>query len=140
MSNKINKKAFLIDDEGETSKSAALLSEQGYDVHVLSSTSALQKFINVELSQEDTNNYKSEDCIKIIENFETLTNREKEVTGHLVLGEGESTNKAIAKLMNISHRTVEEYRASAMRKMNSRSLKELITKAIDCKLFNEDRR
>ena len=51
----------------------------------------------------------------------------------LVYG-GDSTAKQIAKELNISHRTVEGYRAAALNKMEVSSSKELITRMIACKL------
>jgi len=63
-----------------------------------------------------------------------LTKREKQVAEYLVYGKGETTNKIIAKKLNISHRTVEEYRATVMKKMGAKSLNELIVTIIVCKL------
>jgi len=73
-------------------------------------------------------------CSEALKKFETLTKREKQVAEYLVYGKGETTNKIIAKKLNISHRTVEEYRATVMKKMGAKSLNELIVTIIVCKL------
>ena len=46
-------------------------------------------------------------------------------------------NETHFKKMNISYRTVEEYRAEAMKKMQAKNLKELITMVIICKLHKD---
>lgn len=52
-----------------------------------------------------------------------LTSRERQVVGMVVEG---NSNKQIAYVLNISQRTVETHRASAMRKVGARTLSELI--------------
>ena len=52
-----------------------------------------------------------------------LTSRERQVVGLVVEG---NSNKQIAYVLNISQRTVETHRASAMRKVGARTLSELI--------------
>lgn len=86
------------------------------------------------LQQDQLNRRIGLNCPEIIKRFDTLTNREKEVVEYLVYGEDESTNKAIAKKLDISYRTVEEYRSQAMKKLQANNLKELITMVIVCKL------
>lgn len=73
-------------------------------------------------------------CPEVIRRYMTLSTREKEVVELLVYGDNEHTNKLIAQKMNISHRTVEEYRAQAMNKLEAASLRELVTMVIVCKL------
>jgi FixJ family two-component response regulator len=51
--------------------------------------------------------------------FEQLTPRERDVLGHVVTG---LMKKQIAPLLGVSEITVKVHRASAMRKMNARSL------------------
>jgi two-component system, chemotaxis family, CheB/CheR fusion protein len=53
----------------------------------------------------------------------SLTSRERQVVGMVVEG---NSNKQIAYVLNISQRTVETHRASAMRKVGARTLSELI--------------
>jgi len=136
MKNTISKKAYLIiDNDNDSEEAVAMLKELGYELKVSSSITSFLTFINDELDEDAYRKPSTINCNDIIEAFATLTNREKQVVEHLVFGEGESSNKAIAKSMNISHRTVEEHRASAMRKMNAKSLKEVITMVINCNLF-----
>lgn len=73
-------------------------------------------------------------CSDVLQKYETLSNREKEVVEYLVFTKDGATNKMIANKMGISHRTVEEYRAEAMIKMQANSLNELITMLIVCKI------
>jgi FixJ family two-component response regulator len=58
--------------------------------------------------------------------FEQLTARERDVMAHVVTG---LMNKQIAPLLGVSEITVKVHRASAMRKMNARSLAELVRMA-----------
>lgn len=61
--------------------------------------------------------------------FDKLTSREREVLMHVVAGR---RNKEIAKLLEISHRTVELHRTRMMEKMSAHSLPELISIAVRC--------
>ncbi|NBB83955.1 MAG: response regulator [Alphaproteobacteria bacterium] len=56
-----------------------------------------------------------------------LTRRETEVLEHLVAGK---SNKAIARALGISHRTVEIHRANLMRKMKAENLPQLVRLAV----------
>ena len=105
--------------------------EKPYDDKVLISS------VNDALEQDALNRRIGINCDEIHNRYLSLSNREKEVIEYLVYGVDESTNKLIAKKMNISHRTVEEYRAEAMKKMQARNSRELITMIIVCKLHND---
>ena len=96
--------------------------------------SELIESIKEALEQDSLNRRIGLNCSEIEDRYHSLTKREKEVVEYLVYGIGDVTNKLIAKEMKISHRTVEEYRAEAMKKMHASSLKELITMIIVCKL------
>ncbi len=61
--------------------------------------------------------------------FARLTPREKEVMRHVVAG---LSNKEIARLLAISHRTVDVHRARIMEKMEAKSLPDLVLIAVDC--------
>ncbi len=58
--------------------------------------------------------------------YESLTPREREVMGHVVAG---LMNKQIASEMNLSEITVKIHRGQAMKKMDSRSVADLVRKA-----------
>jgi FixJ family two-component response regulator len=58
--------------------------------------------------------------------YESLTPREREVMGHVVAG---LMNKQIASEMNLSEITVKIHRGQAMKKMESRSVADLVRKA-----------
>ena len=61
--------------------------------------------------------------------YQQLTPREREVMTLVVRGE---SNKRIAALMALSHRTVEIHRSRVMEKMGARSLPELVAMAVSC--------
>jgi len=134
---KNNKKVYIVDDNKTDCETASkYLRELGYSVDVISDEhSHLESIIqNFQQSRLDSQN--QIDCSMVSEHFNSLTNREKQVVELLALGSGYSTNKSIAKKLDISHRTVEEYRAEAMRKMHAKSYKDLITMVIVCKLYS----
>ena len=62
-------------------------------------------------------------CGEIRSRFDSLTEREREVLDHLIDGE---RNKEIANRMRISTKTVEAYRSSLMKKMQTPSVAELV--------------
>ncbi len=66
-------------------------------------------------------------------NFESLTDREREVMLMVVAGKA---NKVIALDLNLSQRTVEIHRARVMEKMNARSLADLVKMAIELGVTN----
>jgi FixJ family two-component response regulator len=57
--------------------------------------------------------------------FETLTARERQVMTLMVAGAATRTNKEMARILEISHRTVDEHRANIMRKMHPQSITDL---------------
>ena len=70
-----------------------------------------------------------QDRQELLQRFDKLTPREREVLIHVVAGR---QNKNIAKLLDISHRTVELHRTRMMEKMSARSLPELVAIAVRC--------
>lgn len=69
---------------------------------------------------------------KILECFNCLTTREKEVLRLIV---SSHSNKEAAKILNISHRTIDVHRARVMEKMRAENLAELVAMAISHELF-----
>ncbi|WP_339951726.1 LuxR C-terminal-related transcriptional regulator [uncultured Albimonas sp.] len=57
-----------------------------------------------------------------------LTPREREIALHVVEGR---TAKQIARLLGISHRTVEVHRAGVMRKLGARNVAELVSRIVE---------
>jgi len=65
----------------------------------------------------------------IRERFGTLTPREQEVMKYVVQG---MANRGIAEIMGLSNRTVEVHRSKAMKKMQAKTLPELVLMAPAC--------
>ena len=61
------------------------------------------------------------------ERVSNLSSREREVSGYIANGH---TCKEIARLIGISHRTVEAHRAKLMKKLGCRNTAELVSKII----------
>ena len=66
--------------------------------------------------------------IEITERMQLLTPREREVLDLVVAGQ---TNKGVARHLDISEKTVEIHRANVMRKMQAKSLPDLVKMAIN---------
>ena len=66
---------------------------------------------------------------ELLERFRNLTPREKEV---LQLITKSNSNKEAAKILGISHRTIDVHRAHIMEKMQAESLSDLIVMAMTC--------
>ena len=66
--------------------------------------------------------------IEIAERMQLLTSREREVLDLVVAGQ---TNKGVARRLDISEKTVEIHRANVMRKMQAKSLADLVKMATD---------
>ncbi|MFZ0788122.1 MAG: response regulator [Chromatiaceae bacterium] len=62
--------------------------------------------------------------------FATLTAREREIFDHIVSGD---SNKAVARKLGISIRTVESHRASIMEKMEAKTLVDLVLASVQLK-------
>lgn len=70
-----------------------------------------------------------------MEKFATLTEREKEITQFFVSNSGTTSSKDVARLMDISPRTVDHHRARILEKMKVKSVVELVDLSISTKLF-----
>ena len=70
--------------------------------------------------------------------YELLTPREKDVMTRLVAGAADTSNKVIAKELDISHRTVDDHRARVMAKMQARSLADLVDMAKTCGVYSAE--
>jgi len=68
---------------------------------------------------------------QILRRYERLTPREKEVMKLVI---GSRSNKKIAKILGISHRTVDVHRAHVMEKMDADSLADLIAMALEAEI------
>ncbi len=77
--------------------------------------------------QEQKQSLSSNSEVKI--RFDALTPREREIMGLVAAGH---SNKEIARMINISHRTVESHRFRVMQKMQAHSLPDLIAMAVVC--------
>lgn len=67
------------------------------------------------------------------ERYNCLSPREKQIMAMLIADYASTSNKKIAKALDISPRTVEDHRAKIMLKMQVKSLYELVTMAQMCK-------
>ena len=72
---------------------------------------------------------KYQEKLLVTARYEKLIAREKEVLGLLVAGSANTSNKLIAKRLDISHRTVDDHRAKIMLKMEANSITELVEMA-----------
>lgn len=79
---------------------------------------------------------KNKEKLFVTGKYEKLTAREKEVFGLLVAGSANSSNKIIARKLDISHRTVDDHRAKIMLKMEASSLTELVEMAKICGAYS----
>lgn len=68
----------------------------------------------------------------IMNQFDTLTVREQDVLRLLVAGAANISNKEIARILSISHRTVDSHRSKIMEKTKARSISELVEMAKIC--------
>lgn len=69
---------------------------------------------------------------RILTCYEHLTRREREVMKFVIAG---SSNKEIAKALDISHRTIDVHRSRIMAKMEANSLPDLVNMATLCELL-----
>lgn len=92
------------------------------------SNEALLSQVRAALAADAENRSASLERAELLQRFETLTPRERDVLSLLMAG---SSNKLMATDLNLSQRTVELYRARIMEKTGSRSLAQLIRMAID---------
>lgn len=90
---------------------------------------ALLSRINEALQNEIENWENNKRKRELLERFQNLTPREKEV---LKLITSSNSNKEAAKILGISHRTIDVHRAHIMEKMRAESLSDLIVMAMTC--------
>ncbi|MFC6673076.1 response regulator transcription factor [Marinobacterium aestuariivivens] len=72
---------------------------------------------------------KAEEIARVLQRFERLTPREREVMASVVTG---LSSKEVARELRLSHRTVEIHRARIMEKMEAASVAELVGLALVC--------
>lgn len=85
--------------------------------------------LSVSIEKKEKNENKS-----LVQRFETITMREKEVIQLLMRGE---SNKSMARLLNLSVKTIEMHRANALRKTDSKSSAEIAQMATLSHLFDK---
>ncbi|NJO37551.1 MAG: response regulator transcription factor [Rhizobiales bacterium] len=83
----------------------------------------LLQAIELALAPDPSQEERRRGCVAAAERLAALTTREREVFEHLAMGE---TSKAIARILNISQRTVEVHRGSVKSKLGTQSLSDLI--------------
>jgi len=74
---------------------------------------------------------------EILERFQNLTKRESHIMTELAAGRADRSNKELARVLNLSHRTVEEYRARIMKKMGASSITHLVEMAKTCDIYRQ---
>ena len=92
---------------------------------------AINKAVRIDIERREY----EENSAEIVEKYNTLTTREREVLQLVVRGK---LTKTIADLLNLSQRTVEMHRANIMRKMNANTQVELTFMVLQNKLFIEE--
>ncbi len=75
---------------------------------------------------------------KTLKRFASLTKREADVMASLVAGLADRSNKQVAKDLEISPRTVEEYRARILQKMKASSITHLVEIAKTCGIYRAE--
>jgi len=75
---------------------------------------------------------------EVQQRFDNLTKREVDVMAGLVAGLADRSNKEVARELEISHRTVEEYRARIMKKMSASSITHLVEMAKACGVYRAE--
>ena len=72
---------------------------------------------------------------EVMVKFKSLTKREADVMASLTAGLADRSNKEVARELDISHRTVEEYRSRIMLKMNASSITHLVEMSKACGVY-----
>ncbi|MGI9227771.1 MAG: response regulator transcription factor [Gammaproteobacteria bacterium] len=97
---------------------------------------AMQELIKQALAQSKSIRQKIVEENICADRYSSLTPREKQVMAKLTANHFNTSNKEIAKALDISPRTVEDHRAKIMLKMQVKSLHELISITEHCKACN----
>nr|ACZ28637.1 two component transcriptional regulator LuxR family [uncultured organism] len=119
---------IFITGHGEVSLSVKALKEGAYDfIEKPFEDEVLLESIHDAIVLDAKNRQLAEREADIRRRCERLTPREKEVMQHIADGK---SNKEIAALLELSHRTVEVHRARLMEKMEVKSLAELVPMAL----------
>jgi len=88
----------------------------------------LLDLIHNAISKHKTDRHKNNTQNITLERINSLTKREKEVMQHVVTG---TLNKDIAKLLEISVKTVEVHRSNVMEKMTASSIADLVRMSLE---------
>ena len=130
VNNNINLPIIFISGHGDVTTSSKAFRagavdffEKPFDNQAL--LSRINETLKKEMEQWEKNQLKSE----LLDRFKDLTPREKEV---LKLIANSYSNKEAARVLGISHRTIDVHRAHIMEKMRADNLSDLIVMAMTC--------
>lgn len=93
------------------------------------SNETLLDSISEAFSHADDSKKQRQVTAEIRQRHATLTEREREVMRHVVVG---MSNRDLAELLGLSQRTIETHRQSVMKKMGAASLPDLVRKYPMC--------
>lgn len=91
--------------------------------------------IDEALTLDEARYQQDQTTAEIKQRFETLTKREKDVMAGLAAGRADRSNKEVARELDISYRTVEEYRSRIFNKMEASSITHLVEMAKLCGVY-----
>jgi len=95
-------------------------------------STALLSSVQESLEKSKSDSVRYEQRAELSLKIETLTPREKQILDLLISGQ---SNKDVAKLLGISHRTIEVHRAHILRKMDVKAFQDLMRRLLFCGLY-----
>jgi two-component system response regulator FixJ len=94
--------------------------------------------INAALRVDEETREKESNASAAFDRLDTLTEREREIAEFLVQNPAEASSKRVARILDISPRTVDHHRARVLEKMNVRSVAELVDLANKVGMFSAE--